>query len=125
MLFVPVAEGATILAAALLVGQQVLGDGCYTVYEINQVSLRQSITPGRLLGRVNAGMKLSGQAAMLIGALAGGLLGETVGLRGTLVIAANGVLLAALWLLISPVRTLRETLPEIAPLPVPETRPAV
>jgi len=44
---------------------------------------------------------------MPIGALVGGLLGETVGLRGTLVIAASGVLLAAAWLAASPVRGLR------------------
>jgi predicted MFS family arabinose efflux permease len=97
------------------------------VYEVNQVSLRQAITADRLLGRVNAGTKLSGQGSMLIGALVGGLLGETVGLRGTLVIAASGVLLAAAWLAVSPVRGLR-TPPladEPASPPIAEPGPAV
>ena len=124
MLFVPLAEGATILAAALLIAQQVVGDGAFTVYDIGQVSVRQAITPERLMGRVTAGIRLSGLSGTLAGALAGGLLGETVGLRGTLVIAASGVLVAALWLALSPVRGLRapsvgaETEP-LAPLASP------
>jgi hypothetical protein len=43
--------------------------------------------------------------AMLLGALAGGLLGETIGLRPALVIGAAGSFLAALWLFLSPVRS--------------------
>jgi MFS family permease len=107
MLFVPLAQGATVLAATLLIAQQVVGDGAFTVYDIGQISVRQTITPERLMGRVTAGMRLSTMGAVLAGALMGGLLGETVGLRGTLVIAASGVLLAALWLAVSPVRGLR------------------
>src|SRR5947199_113081 len=57
MLLVPLAQGAAILAAAFLVAQQ-LGDGGFVVYSINEVSLRQTITPDRLLGRVNAGFEL-------------------------------------------------------------------
>ncbi len=104
MLFVPLAQGATVLAAALLVAQQVAGDGSYTVSEVNGVSLRQAVTEDRLLGRVNAGLRVAGLWAMLVGALAGGVLGETVGLRATLVTAACGMLLAAGLLAVSPVR---------------------
>ncbi|HEU4759437.1 MAG TPA: MFS transporter [Dehalococcoidia bacterium] len=107
MLFVPLAQGATVLAAALLLAQQLMGDGAFTVYEINQVSLRQAITADRLLGRVNASIRFAGLAAMLVGALVGGLLGETIGLRATLVVGAGGLCLGALWLALSPVRGLR------------------
>jgi len=72
----------------------------------------------RLLGRVNAGIRFAGLAAMLLGAVTGGLLGETLGLRGTLVVGAGGIVLAGVWLLVSPVWRLRE------PLPVPEGAPA-
>ena len=107
MLFVPLAQGATVVAALLLLAQQLMGDGAFTVYEINQVSLRQAITAERLLGRVNASIRFAGLGAMLVGALVGGLLGETIGLRATLVVGAGGMSLGALWLLLSPVRSLR------------------
>ena len=67
-----------------MVGQQ-FGDGLFVVWDVNQVSLRQSITSEHVLGRVNAGFRVAGQGAMLAGALAGGVLGELVGLRITLV----------------------------------------
>lgn len=48
------------------------------------------------------------------GAVAGGLLGETIGLRGTLVVGAVGIFLAGVWLMLSPVWRLREPLPVVA-----------
>ena len=53
---IPLASGATLLSLLLLVAAQ-LGDGFYVVYEINQVSLRQTIAEERMLGRVNATMR--------------------------------------------------------------------
>ncbi|MGQ0568631.1 MAG: MFS transporter [Armatimonadota bacterium] len=109
MLLIPLAQGATMLALLLLVAQQ-LGDGAFTVYDITQVSLRQAITPERVLGRANASIRFSMLGAMLAGSLLGGLLGETIGLRATLTAAAGGILLSALWLILSPLRTLRAPL---------------
>ena len=54
LLFIPLAQGAAIGAALLLIPQQILGDGAATLYQINQVSLGQAITSEPLLGRVNA-----------------------------------------------------------------------
>lgn len=79
-----------------------------TVYYINVVSVRQALTPDRLLGRVNATTRFLGGGALPIGALMGGALGEVIGLPLTLVVAEFGMLLAFLWLLLSPVRALRE-----------------
>ncbi len=101
------ASGPSLLSAALLVGQQ-LGDGFYVVYEINQVSLRQGISPERLLGRVNATLQSLTLGATLGGALLGGLLGETLGLRPVLAAAACATLLAAAFLALSPIRRLKE-----------------
>jgi MFS family permease len=102
MFLVPLAGGDSTMALAFLVAQQ-LGDGFWTITEVNGVSLRQSTAPENVLGRVNAGMRVSGQAAMLLGALLGGVLGEAIGLRGTLVIACCGTMAAGLLLVISPV----------------------
>ena len=116
--FIPLAQGATIAGAVLLVAQQVLGDPGYTIHEVNQVSLRQVLTPGRLLGRVSSGMRFSGLAAMFAGSLAAGVIGDTFGLRAAL-FTATGVEAAAVALLFfSPVRRLRE-------IASPETEAAI
>ncbi len=71
------------------------------------MSLRQGIAPERLLGRVNASVRFVAQGAMLLGSLTGGLLGDALGLRATLVVGAGGGLAAAIWLALSPVRAVR------------------
>ena len=57
------------------------------------VSIRQAVTPDRLLGRMNASIE-PGLRRDPFGALAGGVLGEPIGLRETLAVAAIGLLLA-------------------------------
>jgi predicted MFS family arabinose efflux permease len=87
---------------------QVITDSTYTLFEINQVSLRQAVTPEPLRGRVNATLEFVRLGATLLGALLGGWLGARLGLRVTLWIGASGSVLAALWLGLSPVRRVRE-----------------
>jgi MFS family permease len=77
------------------------------IYNVNSVSLRQAITPDRLRGRVTASLRFVIWGTMPIGALLGGFLGEAIGLRPTLALAAIGMLLASLWVLFSPVARLR------------------
>jgi MFS family permease len=64
-----------------------------------------------LVGRdrlVEANSKLEmGGAAVRIGALIGGLLGDQIGLRSTMLVGAIGTLFAVCWVFFSPVRTLR------------------
>ena len=104
---ITLATDASLVAVAFLVGQQLVTDVAATVYEVTQVSLRQAIVPDRLLGRVNASMRVLEVGAMLTGALLGGLLGQTIGLRPTLLVGVGATALAGLWLGLSPVRTLR------------------
>jgi MFS family permease len=106
-LLTPLAEGAGLLSAILLIGSQVVSDPAATVYQINEVSLRQSVVAERLQGRVNATLRLVGLGCTTAGALAGGLLAEAVGVRPTLVAGAAGGLLAALLLARSPVWSFR------------------
>ena len=104
--FIPLASGATLLSAAFLIAAQ-LGDGFYILYEINLVSLRQSITAEHMLGRVNATMQFINLGAILAGSLLGGLLGQALGVRPVLFIGASGTLLAAVALALSPIRSLK------------------
>jgi MFS family permease len=106
--FLALAGGPLWLVIAMLSLQQLLGDGAATVGIINSTSLRQAVTPNRVLGRVNATLQVSNWTFMLLGTLLGGILGELIGLRGALLVAAGGKLLSVLWLWLSPVRTLRD-----------------
>ncbi len=105
---VPLAGGPLPLVMAMLIGGQFLGGMMGVIYNINQVSLRQAITPDRLQGRMNATMRFIVWGTIPIGSLIGGVLGETIGLWPTLVVGAAGEVLAFLWVLLSPVRRLRE-----------------
>lgn len=107
MIFIPLAKGATLPAALLLIASQLFGDGAIMLYGINKVSLHQSIAPRGMIGRVNASIQFIGIGATLTGSLLGGFLGEMVGVRSTLFIGACGTLLSMFWLVCSPIRRLR------------------
>lgn len=93
-------------------GYTLFGFG-YTVYNITQVTLRQSVTPNQLQGRMNATMELALWGIAPIGALLGGFLGEQWGLSTVIYITAVGQVCGALWLYFSPIRALRAHLPSI------------
>jgi MFS family permease len=78
------------------------------LYNINQVSFRQRLCPDHLLGRMNATMRFLVWGVLPIGALAGGVIGTTIGLRNTLWVAVAGQTLAGFWLLASPMRSMRD-----------------
>jgi predicted MFS family arabinose efflux permease len=78
------------------------------VYNINQVSFRQRVTPERMLGRMNATVRFVVFGLLPVGALAGGAIGAAIGLRSTLWIAMTGEALAGAWLLVSPVRGMKD-----------------
>ena len=93
--------------ALMAVGQLVMW-GSAVVYNITQVSFRQGLTPERLLGRMNATMRFFVWGTIPIGAFLGGVLGSTIGIRPTLLVAAIGGSVALLPVFFSPLRTMRE-----------------
>jgi hypothetical protein len=78
------------------------------VYNVAQVSFRQAVCPGRLLGRMNASIRFLVWGTLPLGGLLGGALGELLGVRPTLVVALVGMMTAPLWLVASPLRALRD-----------------
>jgi predicted MFS family arabinose efflux permease len=107
-LMIPLAGGPMPVVIGLLItGQFFFGVGS-TVLSVGFVSLRQAATPTPMLGRMNSVMLTILGGVVPVGALAGGLLGQTLGLRPTLFIAIAGELLATLWVIFSPVRTMQE-----------------
>jgi Na+/melibiose symporter-like transporter len=107
-LLVPLAAGPNVVVLIMLAIAQFLFGAGYLVFNINQVSLRQALTPDQLQGRMNATMSFMLYGVVPAGAILGGVLGTTVGLRPTLFLAALGEILAILWLILSPVWSLRE-----------------
>ena len=84
----------TIVGCALMVGAPAatanpyligiaffFGGAGVSIWNVITVSLRQQITPGRLLGRVNSAYRLVAWGTMPLGAIAGGLLGQFLGLQ--------------------------------------------
>jgi MFS family permease len=83
-------------ASPVLVGVSLAVSGVSVVlWNVITVSLRQRITPDRLLGRMNASYRLVGWGTMPLGALLGGALAEALGLRGAF-LAAAAIYLATL-----------------------------
>jgi predicted MFS family arabinose efflux permease len=75
------------------------------VWVISTATLRQSVTPEALLGRVSA-INITAYGARPAGAALGALVGGLYGAETCLVLAALGFLIQALVILASPVRTL-------------------
>jgi len=71
-------------------------------------SFRQAYCPRALLGRVTVGMQFLNYGTIPLGAVLGGLLGSTLGLRPTMWIMLGGVALALLVLLIGPIKQHRD-----------------
>lgn len=79
------------------------------IFNVNQLSLRQSLTPDRLLGRMNASIRFLMWSATPVGAGIGGVIGARFGLPAAATIAAIGGLVAALWVYLPPVWQIRES----------------
>jgi MFS family permease len=88
-----------------------LGGFAGAIYNINQVSFRQAITPPRMQGRMNATMRFIVWGTIPIGSLLGGALGSTIGLQQTIWIGAIGGAFSAVPLFLSPLLKLK-TMPE-------------
>ncbi len=103
--------GGPVWAATLMLGTGLFIQGLSSVvYRVQQLSLRQLVTPSRLLGRMNASTRFLTWGVIPLGALAGGTLGQATSLRLAVGVGALGCALSFLWLVFSPVPRLR-TLP--------------
>lgn len=96
------------LGALFLVGQQLLGDSLATVYEVTEVSLQQASVNDRVLGRVNASFHTFTTLLTLAGAILGGVIAETWGLRAAFTVGLLGGVLSLVVVWFSPVRHVRD-----------------
>jgi MFS family permease len=76
------------------------------IYNVNQVSLRQAITPDRMQGRMNATMRFIVWGTIPIGSLVGGTIATAFGLGAAIWVAAIGSLISFVPILFSAVPTI-------------------
>jgi MFS family permease len=96
------------LGALFLVAQQLFGDAFATAYEVTEVSLVQASVENRVLGRVNASIGTFTTLLTLLGAILGGVIAETWGLRAAFAVGLIGAVMAFLVVWFSPVRHVRD-----------------
>jgi hypothetical protein len=102
-------------AAVAVFAASWLGHGFgIAVWNVNTITLRQAVTPTRLLARMNATYRMLLFGALPVGAIAGGLLGTAVGLHTALIVAVIVLTVPIAWIFFSPVFRLTE-IPSISP----------
>jgi MFS family permease len=111
-LLVPLATRDT--ALLLIGGGGIVSGWANVVYNVSQVSLRQAITPERMLGRMNATMRFIVWGTIPVGTVIGGLIATAFGVMAALWVGAIGGLFPFLFVFFSPVRGLQK-IPEPEP----------
>ncbi|MFJ9810885.1 MFS transporter [Streptomyces sp. NPDC101158] len=115
LLLIPTAGGPLPLVLGLLFAAEFLSCAGVMVVDVAAGSLQMALIPDGVRSRVMGAFRTLNHGFRPLGALAGGLLGTTLGLRPTLWLATVGAVFAVLWVLPSPLPRLRE-LPEQAPV---------
>jgi MFS family permease len=111
ILLVPLAGGShAVVLACLFLAEFGSGLGVMLI-DISAGAIFAAVIPHQLRSRVSGAYTFVNYGVRVLGSLAGGLLGVTIGLRPTLWIGTAGALLGVLFLLPTPVARLKE-LPE-------------
>jgi MFS family permease len=128
MIAAPLAPaGPHVLDAVLLGGMLAVNGLGSTVSGIIGVSVRQAVTPAGLIGRMTAAFQFVGFGVVALGALAGGLVGQALGLRTGLLIGAVGIQGTIAWMALTGlprVRSLPSAPAARDPAPGPAPSPA-
>ena len=106
LLLVP--RHASVPTVIIMVVAQLGYGSSISAFNVNAITLRQVVTPTRLLARMNATYRMFIWGAPPVGAVAGGLLGSAVGLRAAVVISLIAMISPILWIFFSPLFRLRE-----------------
>jgi predicted MFS family arabinose efflux permease len=98
---IPLAPPIPWIAMTFLIATQVIGDGALTVCQINETTLRQRLLPPESLGRAAATFQVANGLLTPLGALAGAVLTESIGIRPTLWLLPIGFAIALISLVLA------------------------
>lgn len=101
------ASGPMVLRVGVLAACEFLAGVGVMLFDVNQNAIMAAAVPDGLRSRVAGVYSTVNYGIRPLGALAGGLLAATIGIRVTLVAAAVGGVLSLLWLLASPIPRIR------------------
>lgn len=104
---VPLTPLGTVWTVPLLVTAFGLMDFGATLSGVVALSVRQTVTPAPLLGRMTAGYRMISYGTIPLGAAAGGWMSQALGLHTGLFIGALALMTTIVWALWSPVMRLQ------------------
>ena len=96
------------IAFAVFVGVEFVSSIGVLIYNVVQVSYRQSLVPKEIQGRMNATMRTIVWGTMPVGSLLGGFFAQAYGIHQTIGVMTVLGCLAVLWVAISPLRHVRD-----------------
>ena len=118
LLAIPLTPAHSLVTVPLLAAAWALNGFGTASSSVIAITLRQLVTPERLLGRMNASYRFVSFGAIPLGALLGGTAGQLLGLRAALFVGCIALLSTVVWIVFSPLPGLRdvsEATPESEP----------
>ena len=115
-LTLPFISGPVVVAAILLGATQALVGVTEALWSVGLVTLRQSLTPDRLLGRVTAASNFVQWVVAPPAAIGAGFLADAIGFRPTLFLQGIIAVVAVIYLFVSPIRSMR-AVPDVVSVP--------
>lgn len=107
-ILIPLAGLSGGLAVAILLPAYFLSGFGIAVSVIHCLSLRQTVAPPEIQGRIFGAYRFFSIGAASLGGLAGGWLGEAIGISPTLFVASAGMIAALAWVFASPIVRLQK-----------------
>lgn len=101
-LFFLAARDSGPVSLAVLIGAGAVHGAALAVFNVNAISLRQTVTPPEILGRMNASYRLLLFLTVPIGAMVGGVVADLLSLSVAVAVGVVGLTVPLLWLLFSP-----------------------
>lgn len=108
LVLIPAADGPLPVVMAVLFVAEFLSCVGVMIVDVAAGSFQMALIPDGVRARVMGAFRTLNHGFRPVGALAGGLLGASIGTRPTLWIATVGAAFAVLWLLPSPLPRMRE-----------------
>jgi MFS family permease len=113
IILIPAAGGPKPLVLGMLFISEFLSGLGVMILDINASAFQTALTPDRLRARSTGAFRFVNYGVRPLGALLGGALGSTLGLRPALWLSSIAALTGILWMLPSPISRMQE-LPETA-----------